>query len=62
MRFYKKCLCKCLRIHEGELTAFYSKSECQMFSFISGGHLGAPSHGLQHGISILCSLKFRETF
>ena len=37
--FCKKCLCECLLVHEGERTAFYSRSEFQMFSLISAGSL-----------------------
>ena len=39
-----------------------SKSEFQMFSLISGRHVGVPHEGHQHGISILSSINFRGKF
>ena len=39
-----------------------SKSEFQMFSLISGRHVGAPPEGHQHGVSILSSINLRGTF
>ena len=39
-----------------------SKSEFQMFSLISGRHVGAHQSGHQHGVSILSSINLRETF
>ena len=38
-----------------------SKSEFQMFSLISGRHVGVPHEGHQHGIS-MSSINFLGTF
>ena len=38
-----------------------SKSEFQMFSLISGRHVGVPHEGHQHGVSILSSINLRRT-
>ena len=51
-----------LHAHKGDLTAFYSRSEFQMFSLISSRHVGAPLHGHQHGVSILSSVNLCGTF
>ena len=45
-----------LTVHESDLAVFSSRSELQMFSLISGRHVGAHLHGHQHGVSIYCAL------
>ena len=65
LRFCERCLCECLLVYEGEMTAFCSRGEFQMFSClssISGHHVGAHLHGHQHGVSILCSANLCGTF
>ena len=39
-----------------------SKSEFQMFSLISGRHVGVPQCGHQHGVPILSSINLCRTF
>ena len=46
----------------GKSNRSHSKSEFQMFSLISGLHVGAPQCGNQHGVSILSSINLRRTF
>ena len=62
MRFCEKGLCECLLVHKSDITAFYSRSEFQMFSLISGRHVGAQLHGHQHGVSIQSSVNLCGTF
>ena len=38
-------------VHEGEPTTFYSRSEFQVVSLISGRHVDAPLHGLHTVLS-----------
>ena len=57
LRFCGKCLCECLLVHESDITAFYSRSEFQTFSLISGRHVGAQLHGHQHCVSIQSSVN-----
>ena len=40
----------------------HSKTEFQMFSLISGLHVGVPQRGHQHGVSVLSSINLRGTF
>ena len=40
----------------------HRKSEFQMFSLVSGRHVGAPQCEHQHGVSILSSINLRGTF
>ena len=40
----------------------HSKTEFQMFSLISGRHVGVPQTGHQHGVSIQSSINLRGTF
>ena len=46
----------------GKNNRSHSKSDFQMFSLISGRHVGAPQRGHQHGVSILSSINLRGTF
>ena len=46
----------------GRSNRSHGKSEFQMFSLISGRHVGVPQCGHQHGVSILCSINLRGTF
>ena len=46
----------------GESNRAHSKSEFQMFSLISGRHVGVPQCGHQHGVSVLSSINLRRTF
>ena len=55
-------LCECLLVHKSDITAFYSRSKIQMFSLISGRHVGAQLHGHQHGVSIQSSVNLCGTF
>ena len=47
---------------QGKSNRSHSKSEFQMFSLISGHHVGAPKRGHQHGVSILSSINLHQTF
>ena len=46
----------------GKSNRSHSKTEFQMFSLISGRHVGAHQSGQQHGFSILSSVNLRVTF
>ena len=46
----------------GKRNRSHSKSELQMFSLISGRHVGVPLKGHQHGASILSSINLRGMF
>ena len=46
----------------GKSNRSHSKSEFQMFSLISGRHVGVPQYGHQNGVSILSSINLRRTF
>ena len=46
----------------GKSNRSHSKTEFQMFSLISGRHVGVPQTGHQHGVSILSSINLRGTF
>ena len=46
----------------GNSNCSHSKSEFQMFSLISGRHVGAPQCGHQHGVSILSSINLHPMF
>ena len=42
--------------------SFYRKSELQMFSLISGGHIGGQFLSIKYGVSIQSCKKVREMF
>ena len=46
----------------GKSNRSHGKSEFQMFSLISGHHVGAPQCGHQHSVSMLSSINLRERF
>ena len=47
---------------QGKSNRSHSKTEFQMFSLISGRHVGVPQTGHQHGVSILSSLNLHGMF
>ena len=46
----------------GKSNRSHSKTEFQMFSLISGRHVGVPQTERQHGVSILSSINLRGMF
>ena len=57
--YWKKCYFYCFWVPRETNLRFCSKTQWRMFLLVSGRHVGAHPHGLQHGVSIqISNFKF----